>query len=213
MVPARLLHSLPLGAAMLVLAAAPALARPFAVAADRHTPNEVTFTSKAPLVRMVGRTSQVSGIADINLDDLNKSTGRFEVPLGTLETGIQMRDGHMRDVLATDQFPTAQFVIKKVSARTPKATAGDAVDLDVDGTLTIRGVSKDLRVPASLVYYPEDQDVRGPGDWVMLSTSFRIKLTDFQVPLSPKTLGPKVANDVTIAIDAMARSGETKAAK
>lgn len=213
MVSARLSHAIPLTVAILAVLAAPAMARPFAVAEDRHTPNEVTFMSRAPLVRMVGRTSQVSGVADIDLADITKSTGRFEVPLATLETGIKMRDGHLRDTLDTEKFPTAQFVVKTIATKAPKLAAGEPHDLDVDGTLTIHGVTRAVRVPATIVYYPEDRDVRGPGDWIMLSTSFKIKLTDYEIPLGPKILGPKVNNEVTISIDAMARGAEAKAAK
>lgn len=213
MVPARLSSTLPLAAALLAVFAGPALAKPFVVSEDRHTPNEVTFTSRAPLVRMVGRTSQVSGIADIDLNDITKSTGRFDVPLATLETGIKMRDGHMREALNTEQFPMAQFVVKKISAATIRVSPEQPHEVDVDGTLTIRGVTRDIRVPATIVYYPENKDVRAPGEWVMLSTAFKIKLTDYEVPLGAKILGPKVANEVTIAIDAMARTPEAKAGK
>lgn len=205
--------ALPLAAALVVAHPSTAQAKSFAIAEDRHTPNEITFTSRAPLVRMVGRTSKVSGVADIDLQDITRSTGRFEVPLATLETGIKLRDEHMRDTLDTERFPTAQFVVRKVSARSPKVVPEQPHEVDVDGTLTIRGVTREIRVPATVVYYPENKDVRGPGDWVMLSTSFKIKLTDYGIPLGPKVLGPKVADEIVLAIDAMARSAESGAGR
>ena len=191
--------------AALLLAAAPALAEPFEIGEDDHTPNEAVFTSTAPLVKFRGRTSNIKGNADILLDRISASRGEFDVDLASLETGMKFRDKHMRSVLETDKFPAAHFKILGIKSAAVKVIANTPLPLAIDGEITIHGITKSVTMPSEIVYFAEDPKVR-EGRWAQLTSTFKIRLTDFGIKLSPTTLGPKVNNDVTIEITAMAKA-------
>src|SRR4051812_35044995 len=92
-----------------LLFAPSALARDFVVSEDKHTVNDASFTSRAAIVRMIGRTAKLSGQANIDLQNVAKSGGTVNVDLLTLDTGISLRNEHMRKMLETDKYPQAIY--------------------------------------------------------------------------------------------------------
>jgi len=70
----------------------------------------------------------------------------FTVPMNTVETGISLRDEHMRDTyVQTSQFPNATLTLAETGVTWPtdtqKKTSGTA-----KGTFTVHGVSKPVEV-------------------------------------------------------------------
>ena len=84
----------------------------------------VSFTSRTAIDEFEGTTERVDGLVLLDTDELTDLTGGidteiyFEVDLSSLETGIGMRDRHMRDnYLEVSQYPYAAFggTIERVS--------------------------------------------------------------------------------------------------
>ena len=75
-------------------------------------------------------------------DNLGASKINVTVDVGSLDTGDQERDDSMRgaDLFDVKKFPQARFVSTKIT----QASAGR---YDALGKLTIRNVTKDIRVP------------------------------------------------------------------
>lgn len=74
------------------------------------------------------------------------TTLRFVVPLDTLETGISLRDTHMKEnYLQTDRFPEAVLEVARASVTEPAET-GQATSGTVDGTFTVHGVARTVPV-------------------------------------------------------------------
>src|SRR5690606_23312653 len=74
-------------------------------------PNEVTFVSKAPLETFDGSTKQIRGRIEIDPQALGDSiTVEVSVDLASLDTGIELRNQHMRENhLHTEKHPEAVF--------------------------------------------------------------------------------------------------------
>lgn len=190
-------------AASLTLASG-AQARPFKVAPDVHSLNEAVFTSRAAIVKMTGRTSQVEGEGEIDLDDPGKHPkGVVTIDVASFDTGIGLRNEHMRGMIEASKYPTATFRLKALTA--PKLVANSAVDGTVTGDLTFHGVTRTLTAPVSLVYLPEQDKNYRPGDWVSVSTAFKIKLSDYGLKLPSALLGVKVADELAIELEGMAK--------
>jgi polyisoprenoid-binding protein YceI len=106
-----------------------------------HT--SVSFSAKHLGVATVrGQFKKVD--AQVELDDPNDPTtagGKVIVDAASIDTGNQMRDDHLRgaDFLEVEDFPTITFEVKSVR---PK---GDGM-YEVIGDLTIRGVTKEIRL-------------------------------------------------------------------
>ena len=189
-----------------VLFAGAADARTFKVQQDNHTLNEVSFTSKASVVRIVGRTNKFEGFSEIDIDNPAKTkVGEISVDLTSLDTGIAMRNEHMVDLIEAKKYPKATFKVKNLNA--PKLVPNETVDGTATGDFSLHGVTKTITVPVSLHYLPEDKQnpEYRPGDWVNFSSTFNIKLSDYGIPLPKPMFGVKVSNDLAIQIDGMAK--------
>jgi polyisoprenoid-binding protein YceI len=98
--------------------------------------------------------------------------------------------------LDADAHPTLSFETTSVLR-----TRADA--LQVRGRLTIKGTERDVTFPASLTHGPDD---------VRLQAKLRIKLSDFGVLAETIAGVVKVANDVDLLIDLVARPTADKCA-
>jgi len=103
-----------------------------------HT--QVTFSAKHLGVSTVrGHFNQIT--SDLDLDDPNDpTTGRGSVTIQTasVDTGNEMRDGHIKgaDFFDVEQYPTITFTLKSI------AKAG--ADYKVTADLTIKDVTKEI---------------------------------------------------------------------
>ena len=73
---------------------------------DQSKENVVKFISDAPLESFEGVTDNIDGYMYLkSIDDLNDNQIYFEVDLTTIDTGIDLRNRHMRDnYLETDKY-------------------------------------------------------------------------------------------------------------
>jgi len=188
-----------------VLAAPAALARDFVVSEDKHTVNDASFTSRAAIVRIIGRTNKLSGQASIDLQNVAKSAGTVNVDLLTLDTGISLRNEHMRKFLETDKYPAATYKFTSIKLDGNKLEPGKLVAGTATGTITIHGVTKPLQAPIELTYLPQEDPKYRPGDWVHFYSQFKVKVADFGIQIPGPMIGQKLANDLTIEIDGMAK--------
>ncbi len=82
------------------------------------TPNQVKFTSIAPLETIVGVTDQINGSLHFDPGDMTDTVmAEFSVDMTSLDTGNKTRNEHMRDNhLETDQFPVSKFVLNSLGS-------------------------------------------------------------------------------------------------
>ncbi len=90
-------------------------------------------------VTAVGRTGEVSGFIQLGAGGLEAA--EITVDMSTIETDRPLRDGRTRQALATNQFPTATFVLTEPVALPAGAADGAAFSLAAAGDLTIKGVT------------------------------------------------------------------------
>lgn len=183
-------------------APAAATARTYTITDDGK--NYATFESEATLETIKGTTTKVSGTITADPANTAASTAAITVDLSAIDTGIAMRNEHMRGAkfLDTEKFQTATF--KTVSVAGPKSVApNQPVELSLTGDFTLHGVTKRITVPARVVVIPESEltkGSRGPGDWIHGTVTFGLKLTDYSITV-PEKLVLKLANDVNVKVD------------
>jgi polyisoprenoid-binding protein YceI len=120
----------------------------------------------------VGRTSEITG--SLTIEGTQVTTGQFTVDMTTLKSDSSRRDRQVNTrILDTASFPTATFVLKEPIALTPEALAGSDFSVDTTGTLTLRGVTKDVSV--KLV-------ARLVDDVVEVNGSIEIVFADWSIP-------------------------------
>jgi polyisoprenoid-binding protein YceI len=180
--------------------------RTFDVTADYHSPNEASFTSKAAIVRFTGRTSQVTGTLQFDPNDVAHGSGSVAVDLASLDTGIGMRNEHMRRTIEADKYPTATFKVTKVHVPGNSLKANTPITGSVTGLMTLHGVTRTVQAPVDLTFLPQQDAKYRPGDWIAFSTDFKLKLSDYQITLPAPVLGIKVADDLDISFNSMAKA-------
>lgn len=116
--------------------------------------------------------------------------GEAVVDMSKLETGIGLRDRHMKDnYLEVEKFKTAKLTLKDV--KVPKAVIENGGEVKCKGNLDLHGKQQDVDVAMKL----EKKDT------VLGATSkFTIKLSDFAISV-PKYAGITVADEVTVTTE------------
>jgi len=171
----------------------------------------VSFTSKAPLETIIGRTAEIMGFVEADPGDVSKATrGRFEVDLGSLDTGIGMRDKDMRErFLETGKYPKAVFELTRVvSASQSTLEDGEPVELMVEGNFSVHGVTRKIAVPLTITFMKETEATKSrmPGDLLKIVGTWDLVLSDYKIE-RPQFLILKLDEKQKVNIDLMASTG------
>jgi polyisoprenoid-binding protein YceI len=162
-----------------------------------------TVESVSDFETFTGRTAVIRGRLNFN-PQTRTGGGTLTVNMASVDTGIPLRNDHMKSAgwLDTEKFPNATFEATQVTHR-----GGD--NYRVTGKFTMKGVTRTVSVNARVRYRAESDATRKAGfegDVLQLTTSFKIKLSDYNVTIPPQAQG-KVANEVTISITAFGVTG------
>jgi polyisoprenoid-binding protein YceI len=110
--------------------------------------SQINFVAEARFISCHGSFDKWE--ADVQLDPqkVEASTLKLTIDASSVNTRIQRRDDHLRskDFFDVAQFPQITFVSKKISG------AG-ANKYNIVGDLTLRGITKEIAVPAEMVFY------------------------------------------------------------
>lgn len=171
----------------------------------------VTFTSKAPLETIVGRTGEVLGFITVDPGDIGGSaSGIIEVDLASLKTGIGMRDSHMREqYLETDEFPKTVFEITRViDASQNRLEDQKPVELKLEGNFSVHGVTRQITLPVTVTYMKESEATRArhPGDLLHIVGAFDILLSEYNIK-RPQFVILKLDDKQKINLDIFAATG------
>ena len=120
----------------------------------------------------VGRTSAVTGSLVIANNEV--TSAEFSVDMTSLKSDSSRRDRQVNDrILDTATYPTATFALNEPIALTPEALAGSDLTVNTTGTLTLRGVTKN--VPVTLVARLVDNVIEVNG-------TIKIVFAEWQIP-------------------------------
>ena len=81
----------------------------------------------------------------------------------------------------------------------------DDIFSTLDWSAPPKDMTKPLQAPIELTYLPQQDAKYRPGDWVHFYSQFKIKVADFGIQIPGPMIGQKLANDLTIEIDGMAK--------
>ncbi|MBK6765628.1 MAG: YceI family protein [bacterium] len=156
--------------------------------------NLVTFTSDAPLEEIVGKTNAVTGYVTLSSGG---GSGEIHVDLASLDTGMSLRNKHMRDNhLETERFPEAVFSLSSLSLPTGTLQPGTRTQVTVTGMLALHGVTKSI---SPTTYFTPSAS----GDELTIEAEFSVLLQDSSIT-RPEFLIMKVAEDQRISVKLVA---------
>ena len=159
-----------------------------AVPALSFTGGTATFHVRATIVSDFTGTVAAAR-AQYTGTDLASVRGFVEFPVAEMRTGIGLRDRHTRAALAADSFPLIRFDLTGVEPTPPH---GDTVPAVFRGRLTIRGVTREVRAPGTVVL--------GQGA-LEVTARFSIDMREYGVTPPVRMLGAlRVAPDIAVAV-------------
>jgi polyisoprenoid-binding protein YceI len=108
------------------------------------THSEVAFQVRHLVTRVRGRFTDFSGTVQFDEARPEQSSIDFSINAASIDTGTADRDTHLRsnDFFAAEEHPVITFKTSKVAKQS-------AEQFDIEGTLTIRGIAKQLTLPVT----------------------------------------------------------------
>lgn len=146
----------------------------------------ISFFSSAPIEDIAAQTNKAVSAINMKTGDIF-----FKVPMRTFQFKRALMQEHFNsDYLQTDKFPFATFN-GKIENFTPPSGDG-TYPVTVDGQMTIRGVTKEYKIPGTL-------EVRN--GQVTATAAFDVRLADHHVPI-PKIVYKNIAEVLAIKVKA-----------
>lgn len=162
---------------------------------DKTQKNLVKFTSHAKIETFSGTTDKIDGYVIWPGDEMKPDTVPadnkvyFEVQLDGLDTGIGLRNRHMREnYLQTDKFPLARYTGTVGKA---DSSQGNACQVTTSGTFSIHGVDRPVTITGL---------VSKQGDHLRVTSGFDVKLTDYGIKV-PSMMFLKLNEVIRIVLD------------
>ncbi len=162
---------------------------------DLGQENRVRFVSDAPLEDFEGVTHRIDGFLFLSGEglggetDLATSEFFFEVDLASLDTGIGLRNRHMRNnYLETEEFPFTSFAGRVTSL---EGDGPGSYRIVTRGTLAIHGIEREREIQCTAVSREARLRVR---------CAFQVTLSDHDVPI-PKLMFMKIDEVMELDLD------------
>lgn len=162
---------------------------------DKAQKSLVKFTSNAPIETFSGTTDKIDGYVLWPGEDLKpaavpaENKVYFEVQLDGLDTGIGLRNRHMREeYLETGKFPLARYAgtISGVDS-----SGNQVYTVTTSGKLSIHGVDKSVTIAGQ---------VSPQGDRFRVQSGFSVKLSDYAIKV-PSLMFMKLNEVIRIDLD------------
>ncbi|CAN5578520.1 hypothetical protein BH10CYA1_BH10CYA1_22340 [soil metagenome] len=172
--------------------------------------DNVSFNSNAPIEVINGHTSKITGTVSVDDSlDLSKQplSAQFDVDLASIDTGIALRNEHMRDnFLETKQFPKARFKLKSIASGATVLKDKQRVHLEANGDFTVHGKTVQKKVPIEITYFKMCPSTAGKFencDLIQISAKFPVAFKDHDIK-RPEVVFQKLADTVYVTVNATA---------
>ena len=113
--------------------------------------SEATFQVRHLVTKVRGHFADFAGTIQFNEEAPERSSVTFTIQAASIDTNAADRDTHLRseDFFFVDKHPEITFVSSSIAKKTGER-------YDVRGTLTIRGVAKEIDLPVTFLGHAID---------------------------------------------------------
>lgn len=162
--------------------------------------NNVVFKMDAPLEAITGSANGISGTVRFDPQNPGATTGKIVVAASSLQVPNSMMQGHMHGEQWMDvtKYPEITFEAKQLKN---VKTTENTTTADLVGTLTLRGIAKELTVPVKLTYLKDKLGLRlrnQKGDLLVIRSNFSIQRKDFGI--NPSAPQDTVADTIELSL-------------
>jgi len=163
--------------------------------------NHAKFTLDAPLETISGVANGVSGTLTVDTDKPEATSGTITVETKSLHVENPVMKEHMLGAEWLDAEKNPSITFKVGSLKDFKMSDGKA-SATVVGTFSLKGVEKEIEVPATVTLLPGKLGDRTggkmQGDLAVIRTTFTIKRSDYGI--NPKAPEDKVSDEIAVSL-------------
>lgn len=130
--------------------------------------------------------------------DITKSSVSVVIKAASIDTGIEARDKHLRtpDFFDAEKFPEITFQSSRIEKKGKQLIA--------HGTLTMRGVAKEIDLPFSVTGISESPDKSKKN--IGYSASIVLNRRDYGINYTHKTVPNFIGDNITVEIDLITKA-------
>jgi len=164
--------------------------------------NNVQFKLDAPLESITGTATGISGTIAFDAAQPDSARGRIVLSAASLTVGNPIMGEHLRSEQWLDVAAYPEIVFEAAALQNVR-TQGAQTTADVQGKLTVKGVTKNVLVPVSFTYLADKlgarvNDPKVKGDLLVLRATFQINRSEFNI--KPGELTDKVAESINVSM-------------
>jgi len=186
---------------LVLVTAATALAAPIEFNfKDPKGVNNVVFKTDAPLESINGTASGISGTVTFDPENPSATKGKIIVAANSLHVGNPTMKEHLHGEMWMNVAKFPEIAFELGSLRNVK-TEANITTADAVGTLTVKGVTKEITTPVKLTYLKDKLQQRMPGkkgDLLVVRSNFVIKRSDFGINAGKGE--DKVSNEIDLSL-------------
>lgn len=170
----------------------------YAQARTMAVTGSASFVSDAPLETIRGRSSRVSGSVNFDPSNLSSASGTVQIPVSSINTGVALRDQHLRgsDWLDAANHPNITFTLQSVEGAS-SLTPDQEARVTLRGTINVHGVARPARARARVKLISESNTLR-------VRARFTVNLPAHGVTV-PALVRAKVSDEITVNVNLTAR--------
>jgi polyisoprenoid-binding protein YceI len=162
--------------------------------------NNIVFKLDGLLEAIQGSANGITGSVTFDPENPATTRGKLVVATESLHVPNPMMKEHLHggQWMEVAKYPEISFETKELK---DVKTSGDQTTADAVGTLTIKGVAKEITAPIKLSYLKDKLGQRVPnlkGDLLVLRSSFTIKRSDFGI--NPGAPQDKVSDNIELTL-------------
>jgi polyisoprenoid-binding protein YceI len=166
--------------------------------------NTAKFSLDAPLEAINGYASGISGTVTFDPDKPGATKGKIVVDATSLHVPNKMMNEHLHGGMWMDTAKHKEITFESKSFKNVK-TAGDKITAEVTGTMTIKGVAKEITAPVTLTYLKDKLGARVnkpdlKGDLLVIRANVTIKRKDFNIQAGKNEEKVSDTIDLTLSI-------------
>ncbi len=178
------------------------------------------FEAHTSTEEFTGRTDRVEGTVTVAPADGSAGArvearveARVTVDLASLDSGVPLRDRHMRDrYLQTSRYPKAVFTLRRVVSPVPLVVTPDRpTPVRLEGTLQIHGIERPLAAEATVTRLTRET-IGGRSfllEAVRAHAEFSVRLRDFGIA-TPRFLFFRMSQTQKVVVDLYAEAPRRK---
>jgi polyisoprenoid-binding protein YceI len=162
--------------------------------------NNIVFKLDAVLEATQGSANGITGSVTFDPENPSATHGKLVVAAASLHVPNPMMKEHLHGGQWLDVAKYTDITFETKELKNVK-TSGDQTTAEVVGTLTMKGVAKEITAPIKLSYLKDKLGQRVPnlkGDLLVIRSTFTIKRSDFGInPAAPQD---KVSDEIELTL-------------